>query len=71
MTAWKEEVNALKYAKVGDKLTVSFNLESREYNGKWYTDIKAWKIVNGGDENSATTVTKMDTGSEPDNSLPF
>jgi single-stranded DNA-binding protein len=34
----------------GDNVTVSVNVESREYNGKWYTDVKAWKIVrnNGG-----------------------
>ena len=34
----------------GDTVTVSVNVESREYNGKWYTDVKAWKIVrnNGG-----------------------
>jgi single-stranded DNA-binding protein len=29
----------------GDAVTVSVNVESREYNGKWYTDVKAWKIV--------------------------
>lgn len=29
----------------GDSVTVSVNVESREYNGKWYTDVKAWKIV--------------------------
>ena len=23
----------------------SFDVESREYNGKWYTDVKAWKVV--------------------------
>jgi uncharacterized membrane protein YgcG len=34
----------------GDNVTVSVNVESREYNGKWYTDVKAWKVVrnNGG-----------------------
>ncbi len=31
----------------GDTVTVSVNVESREYNGKWYTDVKAWKIVRG------------------------
>ncbi|WP_373709226.1 DUF3127 domain-containing protein [Kaistella sp.] len=25
--------------------TIDFDVESREYNGKWYTDIKGWKIV--------------------------
>ncbi len=29
----------------GDNVTVSVNVESREYNGKWYTDVKAWKVV--------------------------
>jgi single-stranded DNA-binding protein len=32
----------------GDAVTVSVNVESREYNGKWYTDVKAWKVVSGG-----------------------
>lgn len=29
---------------VGDTLTVHFNMESREYQGKWYSQINAWKI---------------------------
>ncbi len=32
----------------GDSVNVSVNVESREYNGKWYTDVKAWKIVRNG-----------------------
>ncbi|MDR2912946.1 MAG: DUF3127 domain-containing protein [Alistipes sp.] len=32
----------------GETVNVSVNVESREYNGKWYTDVKAWKIVRGG-----------------------
>lgn len=30
--------------KIGDMITVSINIESREYNGRWFTDIRAWKI---------------------------
>lgn len=29
---------------VGARLNVSFELESREYNGRWYTDVRAWRI---------------------------
>lgn len=29
---------------VGNVLTVSFDLESREFNGRWYTDVRAWRI---------------------------
>lgn len=28
----------------GMTITCSINIESREYNGKWYTSINAWKI---------------------------
>lgn len=31
--------------KEGDAVSVSVNVESREYNGKWYTDVRAWKMV--------------------------
>ena len=30
-----------------DVVTVSFDIESREFNGKWYTSIRAWKIQQG------------------------
>jgi hypothetical protein len=29
---------------VGQTITCSVNIESRESGGKWYTSIKAWKI---------------------------
>jgi len=28
---------------VGDDITLSFDIESREYNGRWYTSIRGWK----------------------------
>lgn len=28
----------------GDQVQVSFDLESREYNGRWYTDVRAWNV---------------------------
>lgn len=28
---------------VGDEITLSFDIESREYNGRWYTSIRGWK----------------------------
>jgi hypothetical protein len=34
--------------KPGDLVDVSFDVESREYNGRWYTDVKAWKMASKG-----------------------
>ncbi len=46
--AWNEKTSEVKAYTVGQDLKVSYNLESREYNGKWYLTAKAWKIgVNG------------------------
>ncbi|MFR9650753.1 MAG: DUF3127 domain-containing protein [Rikenellaceae bacterium] len=36
------EVQALH---VGTTYNVSFNIESREYNERWYTDIRAWRVT--------------------------
>ena len=35
----------------GQEVEVSFNLESREYNGKWFHNINAWKIDTASTEN--------------------
>ena len=29
---------------VGQRVRLSFDIESREYNGRWYTDASAWRI---------------------------
>ncbi|ARM31106.1 DUF3127 domain-containing protein [Prosthecochloris sp. HL-130-GSB] len=28
----------------GNSVKISFNLESREFNGKWYTEAKGWRV---------------------------
>lgn len=33
--------------KLDDIVTVSFDIESREFNGRWYTSVRAWKIEQG------------------------
>lgn len=29
---------------IGDEVTVSFDVNAREYNGRWYNDIRAWRV---------------------------
>lgn len=28
----------------GEELTISFDIDSREYQGRWFTNISAWKV---------------------------
>jgi hypothetical protein len=44
VSAWGERVNELSVMAEGDMLKVSFNVESREFNERWYTDVRAWRI---------------------------
>ncbi|GHV13292.1 hypothetical protein FACS1894169_00090 [Bacteroidia bacterium] len=43
VTLWGDKINE-SVLQVGSILDVSFDIESREYNGNWYTDLRAWKI---------------------------
>lgn len=48
--------NLMKFNKVGQRVDVSFNVESREYNEKYYTDLQAWKIF-GSDNKTESPAT--------------
>jgi hypothetical protein len=41
--AWGDKVNQFNIKK-DENVEVSIDVESREYNGRWYTDVKAWKV---------------------------
>ena len=40
-----EKVAELDRYQVGDEVKVSFNLRAREYNGRWYNDVRVWRIT--------------------------
>ncbi len=70
--------NKIKEAElqVGNVLKIDFDIESREYNSRWFTDIKAWKVelvkstmVGDIDNNSAQNKIKEEKEIEDD--LPF
>ena len=53
-TAWgQDKVQELDKYQVGDTVKVSFNLKSREYNGRWYNDLQIWRISPAGAAQSA------------------
>jgi hypothetical protein len=47
-SAWGDKVLQIKSIKADDNVKVSFNIESRDYNGRWYTDLRVWKIEAAG-----------------------
>lgn len=81
-SAWNDKIGALKNFRIEDLVKVSFNLESREFNGRWYTDLRIWKIEPAGQPSAAQNfppvapiedlqpLSATDFGEEP-NDLPF
>jgi hypothetical protein len=44
ISLWGDKVQELENYQEGHSIKCSINIESREYNGRWYTDIKAWRM---------------------------
>lgn len=47
VSIWGDKINE-QVLKTGAMLNISFDVESREYNGRWYTDVKAWRVEPAG-----------------------
>lgn len=47
-TLFNDKVNALAGLNPGDEIEVSFDVESREFNNKFYHNLNAWKIEKPG-----------------------
>jgi hypothetical protein len=66
IAVWGDKIDMKKF-KAGDAVDVSFDVESREFNGKWYTDVKAWKVVTAaGKQKENAGSAKAVTASMPD-----
>ena len=40
---WGDNIDKFGVKK-GETVTAHVDIQSREYNGRWYTDVKAWKV---------------------------
>ena len=43
-----------------DVVTVSFDIESREWNGRWFTTIRAWKVEKDAPQQPAAPVGNLE-----------
>ena len=53
VTCWGDKIDTLNRFNIGDMIKVSFDVESREYNGKWFTNLKAWRLDSVGNQNGS------------------
>ena len=43
-TLWGDKVSSIANLNPGAEVKVSFEPSSREYNERWYTELKAWRV---------------------------
>jgi len=87
MSAWGDIVKKVNEFGMQSLMRIFFRIESREYNGRWYTDVRPYKIENPGAQPSngyvatqqpaMSNVSEMSAGdpmanmSKDDDDLPF
>jgi len=66
-SVWGDKVDVLRKFAMSDIVKVSFNVESREHQttGRWYTELRAWRIDRAGDENNVHTPMPAYSNSAP------
>ncbi|MGE0078923.1 MAG: DUF3127 domain-containing protein [Bacteroidales bacterium] len=79
ISAWGDKVKELDAVSIGESVKVSINIESREFNGRWYTDIRAWRVERMNNNNGVPDLPPFSddypmpptNDFNPDNDLPF
>ena len=59
--------------KVGEQVTLGIDVESREYNGRWYTEVKAFKVDRTNGSGGSPSMPEVDTfySESEEDKLPF
>lgn len=63
MTVWGDKIDQFNMQQ-GEEVNAGIEVESREFNGRWYTDVKVWKVnKNGG---ASPEPSPQSAGNQPD-----
>lgn len=76
LSIWGDKIDQFSL-QTGEQVTLGVDVESREYNGRWYTDVKAYKVDRTGNSapntpsaNEMPEVSSFHSDSDED-TLPF
>ena len=72
ISIWGDKINE-GHLQIGNELKIDFVIYSRDYNGRWYTDIKAWKIelASSGNQTNSNVPDSKEGPKHEENDLPF
>lgn len=72
VSVWGDKIDQFGL-KVGEQVTLGIDVESREYNGRWYTEVKAYKVDRTGGGQISDNMPEVDTfySESEEDKLPF
>lgn len=44
LTCWTNQINEIQSMTPGQLIKAQIDISSREFNGKWYTDVRVWRF---------------------------
>ena len=65
LVQWGDDIEKFGVTE-GEKLSAHIDIRSREYNGRWYTDVKAWRV----ERESEASGRSPSQGSSPSDDIP-
>ena len=73
MVQWGDNIDKVIIG-VGEKITASIDISSREYNDRWYTDVKVWKVERAPEHGLGVSASAAKAAAgigDPDDDMPF
>jgi hypothetical protein len=62
---WGDKIDQFNL-QAGEEVQLSVDLESREFNGRWYTDARAWAVQKNGASGQGYASQPIDAANNPD-----
>ena len=72
LDVWSDKISDAQRLVPGDTVRANIEINSREYNGRWYTNVRAWRFekTESGSGGTVSTSTESGGGTEQFNPSP-
>ena len=72
VSLWGDKIDQFSINQ-GENVTLSIDVESREYNGRWYTEVKAFRVDKNGGSTATSAMPEVDSfhSEGEEDKLPF
>ena len=70
LTCWTNQIDEIQKFAPGQSIKAQIEISSREFNGKWYTDVRVWRFDPVGAPTQVTAPTAAQPAQQPMHQTP-